>query len=199
MIDKAMKLQDEIEYRNSWLFTPLIWDVLFHKYLPNKCMNRYTGEKDSFLGAVMCNNSIHTTLNDKINSSRNFDDRVLWEIANQQIFFTKDKSMVSEAIKRFYEENKSSEKLMAEDHIRDRFYEVSNDIDTLTGDSYCFVFKNSSVDDGVVSWFRKYNAETEEYDDVSLLDAADPVAEFVLIEGNTITFVKNTDIKEYVK
>ncbi|MDR1769645.1 MAG: hypothetical protein LBS02_03260 [Hungatella sp.] len=55
-----------------------------------------------------------------------------------------------------------------------------------------FVFKNTSVDDGVESWFRRYDEETDEYIDRALSEIDNVIVEFVLVEEGVINgFIDN--------
>ena len=58
-----------------------------------------------------------------------------------------------------------------------------------------FTLKNTSCDDGVKRWFSgDYNEETEEYEEKSLKDWDEFLAEFVVIEdGKIARFINNTD------
>ena len=73
-------------FRNSWLFSPIIWDVLAEKYIPYEELFEY-----GFKRNVIHDRKLFKELNDIINDCQNTPDRILWELSNQQIFFTKDK------------------------------------------------------------------------------------------------------------
>lgn len=124
-------------------------------------------------------------------------------MSNQQIFFTKDKECIVNNIRKFVVQNKEYDKHkednispLEREHIVERINEIMNDILELDENEYpCFVFKNTSVDDGVIRWFYDYN-ENNEYIDKSLKDWNKIVAEFVLIEdGKIVNFVNNLDYK----
>lgn len=76
------------EYHNSWWFSPVVWDVLLDKYMHNEIQTPY-GYKKSLIG--FGGEGLDVKLNDIMNKSDNFSDRVCWELSNQQVFFTKDK------------------------------------------------------------------------------------------------------------
>lgn len=177
------------EYKNSWFFSPIIWDILSDKTLPR-----------GFGGYVQSIISLHgqevwSKINDKMNNSDNTTDRICWEISNQQIFFTKDKSIIANHIKNFVEQNRNYDRSkedglspLEREHIIERFNEIADDIAELDEKEYpYFVFKNTSCDDNVEYWF---------YDDKSLKDWNKFLAEFVVIENEQIKqFVSNEDFK----
>lgn len=185
------------EYGNSWLFSPVVWSVLSDKYLPRDAY----GYVQSIIG--MHGNEVFSKINNIMNNSNNTPDRICWEMSNQQIFFTKDKECIVNNIRKFVEQNKEYDKHkednispLEREHIVERINEIANDILELDENEYpYFVFKNTSVDDGVERWFYDYN-ENDEYIDKSLKDWNKIVAEFVLIEdGKIVNFVNNLDYK----
>lgn len=185
------------EYGNSWLFSPIIWDVLCEKYIPNEINTPYGYEK-----SIIGNGSeIFMILNDKMNRCYSTSDRICWELSNQQIFFTKDKEIISKSIIHFLEENRRFSKYgesgypLEMKHIIERFKQIADDILSLDEIEYpCFVFKNTSVDCGVVRWFTKYNEEKEKYEDASIKDCKEFITEFVVIEeGKIKEFVSNLE------
>lgn len=189
-LDKEYRGAELEEFSNSWYFSPIAWDMLFQKYLPERTVSQF-GTKGTYMTAAMFDNTIEHDLNQKINNSEVSEDRIVWEFAMQQVFFTKDKEVVSDAIKRFMDINKEFAEECG-DHIFERFNEVAEAISNLDESEYPnFVFKNTSVDDNVEFWFRKYNEEEEEYDEVSLREMDKTVTEFVYIEDGKITGWKN--------
>lgn len=188
-MDKKLMGKEEKEFRNSWLFTPIALDVLFHKYMPWKKVNRF-GDKSNYITETMFDKTINKELNSLINNSEITEDRIIWEICNQQVFFSKDKEFVSECINKFIEINKEFMK-DCQEHIFDRFEVVAESINTIDVDNQpYFVFKNSSCDDSVEYWFNGYDEEKYEYFDRSLLDLNEYITEFVVI--------KNNNIKEFI-
>jgi hypothetical protein len=188
------------EYRNSWLFSPVVWDVLPDKYIPLDIKTPY-GYKKRIIGDS--SGEIWRKINNIMNNSDNTSDRVCWEMTNQQIFFTKDKECIANNILKFIEQNKGYDKHeednispLKREHIIERFNEIANDILSLDENEYpYFVFKNTSVDDGVEHWFYNYD-ENDEYVDKSLKDWNEFVAEFVVIEDDRIAnFISNLDYK----
>lgn len=185
------------EYRNSWLFSPIIMGILPDKYIPQEIATPY-GLKKSIIG--LDGQDIWRKTNDKINNCDNTPDRICWEMSNQQIFFTKDKTCISDSIRQFVIENKEYNKStedgispLERDHIIDRFKEIAADIESLDETEYpYFVFKNTSCDDGVECWFSRYNEEIEDYEDSSIKDWNAFLAEFVVIEDSKIAkFISN--------
>lgn len=188
------------EYKNSWLFSPVVWDVLPDKYIPLDIKTPYVYKK-----RIICDSSgeIWRKINDIMNNSDNTSDRVCWEMSNQQIFFTKDKECIANNILKFVEQNKGYDKSkedniapLEREHIVERFNDIANDILALDENEYpYFVLKNTSVDDNVRRWFYDYD-EDDEYVDKSLRDWDEFVAEFVVInDGKIVNFVSNLDYK----
>ena len=183
------------EYKNSWFFSPVVWNVLSDKYLP-----REYGLVQLVIG--LNGNEVWSKINDVMNNSDNTPDRICWEMSNQQIFSTKDKECIVNDIRKFIEQNKKYYKsdddnifILEREHIIERFNDIANDIMSLDEDEYpYFVFKNTSVDENVEYWFCDYDEETNEYIDKSLRDWDRFIAEFVIIEDDKIVnFVNNLD------
>ena len=125
-------------------------------------------------------------------------------MSNQQIFFTKDKKCIVDNIYNFIKNNNKYDKneednipILEREHIFERFNMIANDILSLNENEYpYFVFKNTSCDDNVEYWFRKYNEETDEYVDKSLKDWNKSIVEFVVIEDDKIVkFIDNLNYK----
>ena len=183
------------EFSNSWWFSPIVWDILFEKYLPEKMYHPYIG-KMTYTTAVLFDKSVCSSLNNRINKCTSNADRVCWEMSNQQIFFTKDKQFVADAILQFVKDNaRYNEKILTKDHIKNRFIEIANSILELNENEYpYFIFKNTSCDDNVERWFSDYNEEEDEYKTINLSQQKELVAEFVVIENNKIDrFISNLD------
>ena len=186
------------EYSNSWLFSPIVMSVLPDKYLPYEITTPYGFKKSIISG--MDGGDLWRKTNQKINNCENTPDRICWEMSNQQIFFTKDNKCIADNIRQFVLNNSTYDKStedgvspLERDHIIERFNEIAKDIETLDENEYpFFVFKNTSCDDGVERWFSKYNEDSEEYEDNSIKDADEFLAEFVVINDNKITeFISN--------
>ena len=184
------------EYKNSWWFSPIVWSVISDKTLPRDFM----GYVQSIIG--LHGQDVWKKINTKMNNSENTPDRICWEMSNQQIFFTKDKECIATNIRQFVEQNKSYDKSdednlspLEREHIIERFNEIADDIVGLDENEYpYFVFKNTSVDDGVEFWFSSYDEESDEYTDKSIKDWDKLLAEFVVIEdGKIAKFISNLD------
>lgn len=184
------------EYRNSWWFSPVIWDTLSDKYLPRDLY----GYIQSVIGRH--GKEVWMQINSIMNSSNNTTDRICWEMSNSQIFFTKDKECIVDNVHKFIEQNKGYGKyrgdilsFLEREHIIERFHQIADDILTLDENEYpYFVFKNTSVDDDVEYWFYEYNKELGEYIDKSLKDWSEFISEFVLIkDGKIDDFISNLD------
>lgn len=187
------------EYRNSWLFSPIVMGILPDKYIPYEIQTPYSFKK-SIIG--MGGQEIWKSTNNKINNCDNTPDRICWEMSNQQIFFTKDKECIADSIRKFVEQNKEYDKSnednlspLEREHIIERFNEIADDILGLDENEYpYFVFKNTSVDDNVEFWFRAFDEEADEYTDKSIKDWDKFLAEFVVIEdGKIVKFISNLD------
>ena len=171
VINKDYFGEEICTYKNSWLFVPCIWRVLCKEYL-----------KKEF---SMFDNFI-PTLNEKINNSDMLYDRICWELSMQQIFFSRNKTVVAQAIRTFIKCHSSEH--FGESHI-ERFEEIAKDIENIDENEYpFFVFKNTSCDDHVESWFCRNGS------DISLKDASNLLCEFVVIEDGQITdFISNIE------
>lgn len=199
VIKKDFTGEIQADYKNSWLFSPIVWEVLCEKYIPQDIQTPF-GYKKSIISDV--SGVLHGKLNDKVNNCENTPDRVCWEMSNQQIFFTKDKNCIAESIKKFVEQNKQYDKSeednispLEREHIIERFNEIADHILEIDENEYpYFVFKNTSVDDSVQYWFSEYDKETENYIAKSLDKWDKILAEFVVIENEKITnFIDNRE------
>ena len=184
------------EYKNSWWFSPIVWRVLSDKTLPRDFM----GYVQSIIG--LHGQDVWKKINAKMNNSENTPDRICWEMSNHQIFFTKDKECIADSIRKFVEQNKNYDKSdednlspLEREHIIERFNEIADDILALNENEYpYFVFKNTSVDDGVEFWFSSYDEDSDEYKEKSIKDWDRFLAEFVVIENGEIKcFVSNKE------
>ena len=188
-----------VEYKNSWYFSPIIWDVLCDKYIPRLIQTPY-GYKKSF---ITSGNELLNPLNNKVNNCESTPDRICWEMSMMQIFFTKDKLVISSAIRQFVKDNKrydireDKKGILEYEHIIERFNQIADDIESLDKNTYpYFVFKNTSCDDDVEYWFSKYNEETDEEEEKALNELDEYVAEFVVIEDGKISkFIPNKEFK----
>ena len=200
-INKAYVGEELIEYQNSWLFTPIITQVLCEKYVPEMLQTPFPFRKKQVIVSLDLN-SIWSAANEKVNSCDNTPDRVCWEMSNQNIFCTKDKKCIAEAIRVFVKQNtqydiSETDRIgsLCREHIIERFNKIANDIEALDEEKFPhFVLKNTSCDDGVERWFYEYNEETDEREEKSLEDWNEFIAEFVVIvNGKIEKFVSNLD------
>lgn len=196
-ITKDYKGMEIIDYKNSWLFCPVVWSVLSDKLLPRKY--GYIQNVIGFGGQEVWKN-----LNNILNNSDYLADRVLWELSNEEIFKTKDKNIITDCIRDFLKVNSKYNKsdednvsVLERDHIIERWNEIATDIENLNEEEFpFFVFKNTSCDDSVESWFFKYNEESDEYEERGLNECQDLVTEFVIIENDAIVdYIPNTKYK----
>ena len=195
-ITKDYKGEEIFDYKNSWLFSPVVWDVLSDKLLPRKY-----GRIQHIIGGGQ---EVWKNINNILNNSDFLTDRVLWELSNQMIFKTKDKNIVVDCIRDFLKVNSKYDKsdednisVLKRDHIIKRWNEIATDIENLNEEEFpFFVFKNTSCDDSVESWFIKYNEESDEYEEQGLNECQDSVTEFVIIEnGSIVDYIPNTEYK----
>lgn len=195
-IGKNFVGEELVLYKNSWLFSPVVWDVLSEKYCPLDVMTPYGFKKH-----IIRDRDLWLKVNNELNESLITSDRVCWELSNQQVFFTKDKQLVADSIRTFAKQNKKVVKeddgsyLLEADHILERFNEIAATIEALDENKYpYFVFKNTSVDDTVECWFRSYDEEKDEYTVKSLKEWDKIITEFVVIkEGMIVDFIGNTE------
>lgn len=186
-------------FRNSWLFSPIVWDILEEKYLPK--------DKYGFTQRIIGSNGnvVATKINEIMNNSDNTYERVCWELANQQIFYSEDKKFVADCIKEFLEKNNSYDKskedgicVLQREHIIERWNEIADAIENIDEkETPYFVFKNTSVDDTVETWFSEYDVENEEYKDKPIIDREEYLTEFVCIANKKIQgFIPNNEYKD---
>lgn len=199
IMDKDFVGYESTEYSNSWLFSPIVWDLLLDKYMRADIQTGF-GYKKSFLTDP--SGQLFNKLNEIINGCDAFCDRIIWEMSNQQIFHSKDKQLVSNAIKEALEVNSQFDKSNKDNigsleraHIKERWLEIAKNISEIDEEEYpYFIYKNTSCDDGVEYWFSKFNVEEKEYEKSSLKELNKFVAEFVEIsENHKIKFTGNLD------
>lgn len=199
-VDKKGCGREIIEFGNSWLFSPIIWDILTTKYLRRHEVV-YSEQYRIAKSMVGFGNEIFPLLNRAVNESSVISDRILWELSLQQVFFVKDKDYIHDAILKFVEDHVDFLPIFAEspplsaDHIKNRFTDAAKHIKSLDEDQFDFlIWKGTSVDDEVQRYFRKYNEEIDEYEPRTLFEFAeqsDCNVEFVKLdkEENTMSFI----------
>lgn len=197
-IDKDYKGNVIEEFGNSWLFAPIVWDVLTEKYIPPSKLISH-----GFKRNIIHDTSLWNEVNNEINNCDNAVDRICWEFSGQQVFFTKDKSCVANAIRDFIKQNNNycrdtedNIPVLEREHIIERFEKIASEIELLSEDTPYFVMKNTSVDDSVERWFEKYDDKQDEYIETGLNQVDEFVTEFVVIEdGKIVNFISNLDFE----
>jgi hypothetical protein len=183
------------EYRNSWWFSPIVWDLLLDKYLHEEIQTPYK-YKESLMG--LNGDKWQRKLNDIMNKCDNLADRIAWELSMQQVFFSKDKVIIAQGIRDFIAQNRAFHlddngvSYSELPHIVERFHQIAADILEIDEtESPYFVFKNTSVDDEVEYWFEEYNEENDDNEKKSLKEWDTLIFDFVHIENGAIHFTDN--------
>nr|DAH50190.1 MAG TPA: hypothetical protein [Caudoviricetes sp.] len=197
-IDKDYKGNVIEVFRNSWLFAPIIRCVLTEKYIPPRKLI-----SNGFKRNIIFDTSLCREVHSKINNCDNTADRICWEISGGHVFFTKDKNCAANAIRDFVKQNnnycrddKDNVPVLEREHIIKRFEKIASAIELLPEDTPYFVMKNTSVDDSVERWFRKYDDEQHKYVESSLSQVHELVTEFVVIEdGKIVNFINNLEFE----
>lgn len=194
LIDKNYIGNKEYEFPNSWLFSPIIGDILSEKYLPK--------DKFGFNQSLIGFNSrrVWNMLNDIMNNSDKDYERICWEMSNEAIFFSKDKNVVAKSIRDFLSNNNQYGKdeedgicILKREHIVKRWNEIANIIDNIDENKNpYFVFKCTSVDDSVWNWFNEYDETTDKCIKIPITSRQEILTEFVVIKnGKIVDFIKN--------
>lgn len=187
-INKEYKGTNKVEFGNSWLFAPIIWDAMYVKYMD-------VPEDAHLLSACLFDRTPWNDLNEMINQSESQSDRVMWELVNLQIFAVKDIPFVCKCIDEFIGGHSE-----LPDHIKARFVEVKTAIQNIDRENLHFVFKGSSCDDNVECWFEYWSDEADECEDLSLLDDRCKTAWFVKIQDDKIiNWYTNKELKEQLE
>lgn len=178
-INEEWKGAERSKYHNSYLFPPVVWDILLCKYVTDDERNNtlsylmwigFTFDKEE-------QSRRFDMLNSRINNSEIQYDRVLWELANLSVFNAKDKALVADCIEKFVENNFNYLDFKDVEHIKERFCEVEKDIRELPEECKFFVIHPTSCDDNVEWWFERGKA-------LSSWDKY--VCEFTLIENEKV-------------
>jgi len=188
-IDKKYRGKRVQEYPNSWIFSPFIWHILEVTYM-KKDENGRRLKVLSLFGE-----SAWGDINTLMNNSEHTDERICWELSNQNIFLTKDKEVIANAILDFVKNHKDciddemeTQELIFKPHIIDRFNQVATDIKQLDENKYpYFVFKNTSVDDTVECWFY-YDKKLRRHKRLNDWDNLD----------NEVVEIENQKIKKFI-
>lgn len=191
VIDRNWSGKKHTEYHNSWLFPPVVWDVLLCKYIEEEERTDGRFVWKSYLSWA-CSRGSETAnrrwsmLNERINNSSSQSDRVLWELSNLSVFNAKDKDFVAECIETFIATNLvGNPEYQDAQHIFERFHRVAGDIRNLPRRVKYFVIKSTSCDDNVEWWFdRKRLCSWDKW-----------VCEFTLIEDQKVVgFASNLEM-----
>lgn len=169
LIDHKTALHETIDFGNSWLFSPVTWEIITHSYALDEIKTDYRIARSLIHGPD--SDSLYKILNRRINESPCMADRVLWELSNQQMFFAKDKDLVADSIIEFYENHKNDTLLYNNDnnlsleHIKSRWFGLADAIRNINVDEVkYFIHKNTSVDDTVELLFDSPYDE-DDYDE----------------------------------
>lgn len=184
-----------VEFYNANLFSPFVYELMYGKYLPNEKNER----KEHYITATMVDPTFESRLNVKVGNSQIQEDRIVWAFARHTVFFTKDKVLVADAIKKFLTSNKDfadedfSKRLGT--HIYERFQEVANEILKLNEKTQpYFIFETSNSDCYLPNWFQVYDEIVDDCFPQTLKDVEENVTSFALFENNQLEgFVPNTE------
>ena len=154
-IDKNWRGKEYAQYANSWLFPPIVWNILMCKYIPPRKRVSPSGIISNYLvwAGIFDSKERQAMLNERINNSDIQYDRVLWELSNASVFNAKDKEFVAACIESFVANNFPQSEYKDSNEIKERFVDVANDIRTLPKRCKYFVIHPSSCDDHVERWF----------------------------------------------
>lgn len=188
IVDRNWSGNEYKEYQNSWLFCPVIANVLMCQHIDPNERKLLTGETvDNFIAWLMCGglsqddmNKKFNQLNDIIMDGSNENDKILWDLSNLGVFNAQDKQLVSDSICQFLSDHKDYFDT-CDDCIIDRFKEVAEDIKDLPRRCKYFVIHGSSCDDNVEYWFYRKR----------LSSWKERVCDFVIIKDGKIAGYKD--------
>ena len=142
------------EYKNSWLFSPTVWELLNEKF----------NSGGFFMHGL-------EKLEEKIDDLASDDfERHIWEMTMQRCFFTQGKQFILNSIEMFinrytnfsYKNSYMTKAKTFDSECFDRFREIAKDIEGIDVDKYpYFIFKNTSLDDQVENLFSGRNEQGE--------------------------------------
>lgn len=207
IVNKDLYAAGTIEFPNSWLFAIPIFNYLVNKYASEEekqaeiRLLKIVGSTDydekapinavRYFGFDPENKKINA-INDFINNSSNLSDRIGWELVNQQMFYSKDKNIVANAILELQKNINTN---------LERFCEVIDSIKNIDENATpFFIWKNNSVDDGVENLFSRYDEKLD--DDVKMniweymkLYKDNCPLDLIIIKNNKMSFGKITDLR----
>lgn len=130
-----------------------------------------------------------------VSKSKRTEDRVLWLLVNQQIFFTKDKTFIADCIQKFFMEDVRYYHPDNMDLI-EWYDKIRKDISALDEKKYpYFIFNATSVTDSVYNMFFRFNDDTLEDIPISLKEKDKDIVDFVYIENGKIKkLISNLEI-----
>lgn len=176
-IDKDFYAYEDAVFQNSWLYAPMLWTLLTRKYFPED------------VNTLIISGSHIDKLNQLMNSTPTTFEQICWELSLQQIFPTKDKQVVANAIRECIKVNakiknsvEDEQGILQTPHIVERWEEIAKSIEELDEEEYpYFIFKTNSIDDSVWQWFGVEG-------DQSLKDyKKSGFPEFVIIKDGKVT------------
>lgn len=183
-IDKEFYAYEDAVFQNSWLYGPMLWTLLTRKYFPE--------DVDTF---ILSGRHIDK-LNQLMNSTPTTFEQICWELSLQQIFDSKDKHIVANAIRECIKANakiknkfEDEQGILQAPHIVEYWENIAKCIEEIDENKMPhFVFKCNSIDDNVWRWFGEDGEE-------SLKDyMEDGFPEFVVIEGDKVVgWVNHSD------
>lgn len=183
-IDKDFYAYEDAVFNNSWLYGPMLWTLLTRKYFPED------------VNTLIISGRHIDKLNRLMNSTPTTFEQICWELSIQQIFDTKDKHIVANAIRECIKTNAKiknnfddEQGILQTPHIVEHWEHIAKCIEEIDENEMPhFVLKSTSVDDNVWSWFGDDGEE-------SLKDyTEDGFPEFVVIEGDKVVgWVNHSD------
>lgn len=175
IIDQDTHLSNIIKYSNSWLFTPVVCEIILNSYIQDELHTSYGIAKSLFTSD---SDRLFRLANKAVNNSSIMTDRVAWELSNQQIILVKDKEFIADSLLKFVDDHKNDVMLynkknnLQHDHIANRFKKIAEDIRNIDSDKKYFIFKGTCVDDSIEYLFTKYDEELDDCVPTTLEEAS---------------------------
>lgn len=175
IIDQDTHLSNIIKYSNSWLFAPVVYEIILNSYIQDELHTSYGIAKSLFTSD---GDRLFRITNKAVNNSSIMSDRVAWEVSNQQIILVKDKEFIADSLLKFVDDHKNDvmlynkENNLEYDHIANRFKKIAEDIRNIDSDKKYFIFKNTSVDDSIEYFFTQHDEELDDFVPLTLEEAS---------------------------
>lgn len=175
IIDQDTHLSNIIKYSNSWLFAPVVCEIILNSYIQDELRTSYGIAKSLFTSD---GDHLFRMANKAVNNSSIMSDRVAWEVSNQQIMSVKDKEFIADSLLKFVDDHKNDVMLynkknnLEYDHIANRFKKIAEDIRNIDSDKKYFIFKNTSVDDSIEYFFTQHDEELDDFVPLTLEEAS---------------------------